>query len=137
MDGREKRSMQSVGHPCTSKCEQLSDSTAKSWGWREAGYSDLHNVFWHVERDANIWKFLDFEPRAARKTAPSAIPTCRSAPGIEDHREESRPSIINGRGMGQHEIGEGTVSSLHLIPGTNGASGKRSLLQCAAPEDAG
>lgn len=39
--------------------------------------------------------------------------------------------------MGQHGMRVGTVSSLDPIPGTSGASGKRSLLRCAAPGAAG
>lgn len=51
---------------------------------------------------------------------------------------EKIPDRVRGQvGWGQHGTRAGTVSSLHPIPGTSGASGKRSPLRCAALGAAG
>lgn len=64
-----------------------------------------------------------------------------SAPGHPDlpvqpqvlRTSEKIPDWVRGQvGRGQHGTRAGTVCSLHPIPGTSGASGKRSPLRCAA-----
>lgn len=80
------------------------------------------------------WNRSIFESRAAREyhatghlDLPAQPPVLKISEKIPDRESEA------GEGWGQHGMRAGTVSSLHPIPGTGGASGKRSPLRCAAP----